>query len=438
MKVKVMWLMVAAMMVACSFQAGAQTLSMEDDAYYEWTETASQRLHKGVTYTAYSWVNVPRRMHVLEIDLTTRGLDIVPVVADDIIPNPNGNRNRLNGYCIRETLSQICSRYNSEGIGIVAGVNGCGFDSHLGYARGLIVSDGELIYQNYPKMRDENYGYKHTWSFAVFQDRTAAAGQKEFEGRIRMGKEEIAYDAVNDYILRGDEVGSPVNIYTSRYREVPHDGLVNPLLDSAVVYVVAEYVHGPMKVNCGYSKARVRAVYDGRYARLDKAPYLDSPDQVGIQLRGEAAERAVEVLETGDMIALRADVTVGGIRKPIKAMISTMNKFLEDGVDRSKEHMKPNDSNLTTHNPMTFVTISKDGRKVWLIEVDGRRKESLGLKSREMVGIAKKLGGWNLTRFDGGGSSSMWVRDCGGLVSMPSDKKGERSCLNYLLLRVGR
>jgi exopolysaccharide biosynthesis protein len=87
---------------------------------------------------------------------------------------------------------------------------------------------------------------------------------------------------------------------------------------------------------------------------------------------------------------------------------------------------------------MTFVTISKDGRKVWLIEVDGRRKESLGLKSREMVGIAKKLGGWNLTRFDGGGSSSMWVRDCGGLVSMPSDKKGERSCLNYLLLRVGR
>ena len=115
-----------------------------------------------------------------------------------------------------------------------------------------------------------------------------------------------------------------------------------------------------------------------------------------------------------------------------------MNKFLEDGVDRSKEHMKPNDSNLTTHNPMTFVTISKDGRKVWLIEVDGRRKESLGLKSREMVGVAKKLGGWNLTRFDGGGSSSMWVRDCGGLVSMPSDKKGERSCLNYLLLRVGR
>jgi len=114
MKVKVMWLMVAAMMVACSFQAGAQTLSMEDDAYYEWTETASQRLHKGATYTAYSWVNVPRRMHVLEIDLTTRGLDIVPVVADDIIPNPNGNRNRLNGYCIRETLSQICSRYNSE------------------------------------------------------------------------------------------------------------------------------------------------------------------------------------------------------------------------------------------------------------------------------------------------------------------------------------
>ena len=96
--------------------------------------------------------------------------------------------------------------------------------------------------------------------------------------------------------------------------------------------------------------------------------------------------------------------------------------------------MRPNDSNLTTYNPMTFAVISKDARKVWFVQVDGRSKESIGLISREMVGIALKLGGWNMVRFDGGGSSAMWVRDYRGLVSVPSDPKGERSCLNYILI----
>ena len=426
--------MAAFVAIVCSFHTHAQSLTMEDDAYYEWTLVSSRRLHKGVVYSAYSWNHLPRRMNVLEIDLTKRGVDIIPVVADDIIPNPNGNRNRLNGFCVRETLSGICSRYNSEGKDIIAGLNGCGFNSHLGYARGIIISDGEPIYQNYPKIRREGYGYAHSWCFAVFNDRTAVAGQKDFEGRIRIGKEEVTYDAINDYILRGDEVGSPVNIYTSMYREVPHEGFVNHLLDSAVVYVVAEYTHGPMKVNRGYSKAKVVGIYDGRSVRLKKLPYIHSRTQVGIQLRGAAADKVMETLKVSDVIAFRADMSVDGVKKPIIAMVNTLQKFLIDGEDKSSAHLRPNDSNLTTYNPMTFAVISKDARKVWFVQVDGRSKESIGLISREMVGIALKLGGWNMVRFDGGGSSAMWVRDYGGLVSVPSDPKGERSCLNYILI----
>ena len=97
-------------------------------------------------------------------------------------------------------------------------------------------------------------------------------------------------------------------------------------------------------------------------------------------------------------------------------------------------------TNLTTHDPVTFPVVSQDGTKVWLVEVDGRQEWfSLGLKAYEMYRIAQKLGGYNMTRFDGGGSSSMWVYDAasgkGGLVSRPSDSKGERSCMNYILLR---
>ena len=413
---------------------------MLSDKYYTWEEKTRIELSKGVVYYHCSWKNVPRNMHVLEVDLSRRNVEILPVVANDMIPNPNGNRNRLNGFCIRETLSGICSRYNEEmGQNVVAGINACGFDSHLGYARGIIVSGGEPIYQNYPQMR-QKYGYPHSWCFAVFKDRTAAVGQKEFYGDIKIGKEVVEYHAINDYILRGDEVGSPVNIYTPRYKEVPHPGhdLVNPLLDSAVVYVVAEYVHKPMMVNCGYSKAKVMAVYDGRTKALDKVPYLDSPDHVGIQLRGSAADKVMESLRVGDRIAIKADITVEGVRKPIMAMVNTLHRFLHEGVDKSSENLGPKDSNLTTHNPMTFVTVSKDGKKIWLVEVDGRSSVSRGLKSVEMAQISLRLGGYEMTRFDGGGSSAMWVRECGGLVSVPSDKKGERSCLNYVLVRINR
>ena len=415
----------------------AQEPDMLSDEYYQWTEVKRVELSKGVVYSHYSWNNVPRNMHVLEIDLRRRDVEVLPVVANDIIPNPNGNNNKLNGFCIRETLSGICSRYNEQGQNILAGINACGFDSHLGYVRGIIVSDGEPIYQNHPQIR-ERYGYPHTWCFTVFKDRTAAVGQKEFYGAIKIGKEEIEYHAINDYILRGDDVGSPVNIYTSRYKRIPHENvnLINPLLAHGVVYVVAEYEKGPMRVNCGYSKSRVVEIYDGRKESLSKLPYLEKSNQVGIQLRGEAADKVMASLKLGDKISLKADMIVGGVKKPIVAMVNTLHRFLHKGVDKSSENLGPNDSNLTKHNPMTFVTISKDGRKIWLVEVDGRRKESRGMKSIEMAQTSLRLGGYEMTRFDGGGSSAMWVKDCGGLVSVPSDRKGERSCLSYILIQT--
>ena len=56
-----------------------------------------------------------------------------------------------------------------------------------------------------------------------------------------------------------------------------------------------------------------------------------------------------------------------------------------------------------------------------------------------MYRIAKKLGGWWTTGLDGGGSSAIWLWDAskgkGGLVNKPCDSKGERSCMNYLLIR---
>lgn len=62
----------------------------------------------------------------------------------------------------------------------------------------------------------------------------------------------------------------------------------------------------------------------------------------------------------------------------------------------------------------------------------------MGLKAHEMMQVAKRLGAYNMTRFDGGGSTAMWAYSdgAGALVNTPSDAKGERSCMNYIYIRA--
>ena len=70
-----------------------------------------------------------------------------------------------------------------------------------------------------------------------------------------------------------------------------------------------------------------------------------------------------------------------------------------------------------------------DGRQPWV---------SMGVKFYETVRIAQKFDCWNLTRFDGGGSTAMWLyyENEGKIVNTPSDSKGERSCMNYMQIRI--
>ena len=129
-----------------------------------------------------------------------------------------------------------------------------------------------------------------------------------------------------------------------------------------------------------------------------------------------------------------------GVTKPILSQCSTMYQLMTDGRDASDT---PGATNTLQkqHDPMTYPVVSRDGKKVWLVQVDGRQGwYSMGLKSYEIYRIARKLGGWWVTRLDGGGSSCTWVWNAatgsGSLVNRPSDSNGERSCLSYLLIRA--
>ena len=408
------------------------------DAYFDWTLVETGDLSDGVIYSAYEFKNLPRKMKVLEIDLTKADVELTTCMADDIVPNPNANGNNNNGFCIRETLSQICARKRAEGQNVVAGINTGFFDSNDGIARGAHIEEGEPVYVNNPYVR-EVLG-NHSWAFTVFTDKTASCAKKSFKGNLEVSGREYEYYSVNDTIVRHVSAKYPLNVYTSRYRKVPHADhpeIVNPLALDAL-YVIARYDSEPMKVNAGWASATVIAVNDGRTTALSEAPYLDDAGLVGIQISGLAADEIAAGLKAGDKIRLKAEMTVGGETKPVYMQNSTMFQFLVNGEDKS-DTAPAGHTNLTQYDPVTYVAVDRNGTKVWLVEVDGRQAwVSMGLKSYEMARISLKLGAWNMTRFDGGGSSAMWVyrNGEGKLVSTPSDAKGERSCMNYIMVRV--
>ncbi len=81
--------------------------------------------------------------------------------------------------------------------------------------------------------------------------------------------------------------------------------------------------------------------------------------------------------------------------------------------------------------PFTAVGTTADGR-VFLVTGDGRRSSSQGLGAHEIAQIMLALGCENAVKFDGGGSTTMYIQG-EGVVNSPSEG-GERSVPSHLLV----
>jgi hypothetical protein len=85
-----------------------------------------------------------------------------------------------------------------------------------------------------------------------------------------------------------------------------------------------------------------------------------------------------------------------------------------------------------TRHPRTIIGTHPDG-SVWLVTVDGRQPQlSAGMSLVEVREFARRLGLANAVNLDGGGSTTMWVRDR--VVNSPSDASGPRKVSDALLV----
>jgi len=82
-------------------------------------------------------------------------------------------------------------------------------------------------------------------------------------------------------------------------------------------------------------------------------------------------------------------------------------------------------------HPRTCLCTTDDS--VVFITIDGRSKNAHGMNLYEVQDFLNSLKCIDAINLDGGGSTTMWIKDKG-IVNNPSDKKGERPVANALLI----
>jgi len=87
-------------------------------------------------------------------------------------------------------------------------------------------------------------------------------------------------------------------------------------------------------------------------------------------------------------------------------------------------------------NPRTAVGTSRDGRRLFLVTVDGRQAFSQGVSLADMALILKRFGAWNAINLDGGGSTALAAD--GLTVSSPGGDGAERPVADMLLVYSDR
>ena len=183
----------------------------------------------------------------------------------------------------------------------------------------------------------------------------------------------------------------------------------------------------------------IRDIYDLLCKRirslLCSSLSIDTDDRLGIRTtevypllacleRNLHTVDSVDILGSIDILDLIENLIDKSL---IREAVSGRQMLLDNGVQQSRS---------TRLEPRTAVGVTRDGKRLFILVADGRRKEySNGLSYADMAQIFKQLGAYDAINLDGGGSSSFSIEVATGdfePINRPSDRSGERPVPNGL------
>jgi len=320
----------------------------------------------------------PWNINVLAIDIHNAWLKFQSVKAGD----------KLTAF---EKTSSAASRNNYEGHRVVGAINGDFYNTSTGEQIGTQIANGELL-----KVTSD-------WLNIVFDiNNNPLIGMQVFSGSIIISDSIKSISGVNrvratdEMIFYNSFIGNSTstNQYGTEARLLPIDSwLVNDTI-RCVVDTLIDRV-GNMQIG------KRKAVLSGH---------------------GILSAFLINNFHKGDTVKIV--LTLSPAFPKLEQLVGGNTWLVKNGIVNSENGDR---------HPRTSIGFNKDTSKIFFFAIDGRQAGfSVGMSYKELGDYMIKWGVYQGLNLDGGGSTTMVVRDA--IVNSPSDIGGERSVANSLLL----
>jgi hypothetical protein len=360
----------------------------------------------GLVHSYFVRQQGPWRVHMVRVDLRSGAYAVRSVRALD----------SLRG---RETVSGMMERARRNGRVARVAINADFFNLGTGESVNNQVSDGRiwraLAWSGVPRapMRSAR------GQFGVTRDGRPVIDRFVFTGNVHAGRISWALDGVNVVPSNGQGLVLWLPEANGRWRadstrtgrELRVTVVSGSWRDSLVLRVrggVTAADSAPLAADEGALVA-----YGATAARLDSIARVQRAFDVHASWLPSVG--AIEQLVGGWPVILRDRVTM-----------------VEEAATREFTAA----GNANVRHPRSFVGFDADTSHLYLIAVDGRSAASVGMTLVEAAGFLREQGVAHALNLDGGGSTAL-VLD-GKVVNTPSDRGGERTVANALLIEERR
>lgn len=275
-----------------------------------------------------------------------------------------------------------------EGSTVVAAVNGGYFDIGATQAPlGAGMSDGHLLTSPDP-------GFAN--AVVIDAEGRGSVRQVAFDGTASLPSGDLDLDALNTSAVPADGLG----LYTSDWGDHPRAHVVYEPGTSPGDTAVAEAV-----------------VSEGVVERVSGTPGsgpIEEDEQV-LVARGSAAER-IAALSEGDPVELEHTLTAEDTEP--RVVVGGRHVLVRDGEPVPVEDV--------SRAPRTAIGFSEDGEVMHVVTADGRNSGHAGSTLAEVAELLAASGAEQALELDGGGSSTLLVREPGGVSPVLRNRAGDQ------------
>lgn len=361
----------------------------------------SGNLPAGLVVQAFvrSWDTGPVKMYLVAVDLTDPALALGTMLAEGVYLSEEAQ-------WPREPVSQLVARS-----GAVLGVNANFFEMNSTMnPRGMHIHSGRLV-------KSHNTRWNACVGFTA--ENKPYFGYWHWRGGIRALDGGASVRGAAYYPTAGLNIttagSDDIVLYQAPWRRSLGLARREQGDEDVVELVVEDQVEleapGALALQAG-APGTARIVR-GRVSdvRRNAPGVCPAPGQLIVSGCGKGAE-ALGAIRPGDQVELFYTIEGEpfGPEQPdwrtLKSVVAGNLVILKEG-----RYCDPRVLTLEHLHPRTVVATNKQGNELYLLVIDGRSEESVGVKYKQVADYLLSIGAWHALNLDGGGSSTLVVRD---------------------------